>query len=83
MPETSMHKDNCLVFWKNQIWLPRQLFGMKSKAKTSTMQIFSNQKFWLGILALNAGHHPAACRFINDINHQASSWLPKAFMKIG
>ena len=83
MPETSMHKDNNLVFRENQIWFSRQLFGMKSEAKSPAMQIFSNQKFWFGVLALNAGHHPAACRFINDINHQASSWLPKACMKIG
>ncbi len=73
MPETSMHKDHCLVFRENQIWFSRQLFSMKPEAKPSAMQVFSYQKFWLGVLALNTGHHPAASRFIDYINHQASS----------
>ena len=73
MPETSMYKDDCLVFRENQIWFSRQLFGMKSEAKTSAMQIFSNQKLWLGVLALNASHHPTTGSRINNINHQVSS----------
>lgn len=69
MPKASMYKNNCLEFWKNQIRLPRQLLGMKSVTQPATVQIFSNQKFRLGVLTLNSGHHPTTSGRIDNINH--------------
>ena len=73
MPETPMHKDNSLVHRENQIGFTRQLPGMKPEAQPSAMQIFSDQQFRFCVFSLNTGHHSAACRLVNDVNHQASN----------
>ncbi len=38
VPETAMHKNNCPVFRKNNIWFSGQIFPMESEPVTHSMQ---------------------------------------------
>lgn len=60
MPEAAIYKNNSLVFWKDQIRFARQFSVMQSEPKAHRVQTAPNDHFRLGILRLDAGHHPAA-----------------------
>jgi hypothetical protein len=38
VPETTMHKDNCSVFGKNNVRFSRQIFPVESEPVTHSMQ---------------------------------------------
>ncbi len=38
VPETPMHKNDCPVSWKNNVWLSFQLFYMKPESKPATVK---------------------------------------------
>ena len=38
VPEASINKDTCPVFWKHEIRFARQSFGMKPVSKAHRMQ---------------------------------------------
>ena len=49
---------------------------MKGVSEPSRMKRFTDEDLRLGVLALNAGHHAAACRLINNVNHVALLVVP-------
>jgi hypothetical protein len=83
MPEASMDHNKGAVLRQDNIRPSLNIFSMESEAETKGVKPFSDKQFRAGILRPDTGHHPAACRRINNINHQASIWMPKAFMKTG
>ena len=70
MPKAAMHKHHGPVFGQNNIWFPRQILGVQPKPQTCRMQCFSDNYFRHGILALDASHHAAAGRLVNNVNQR-------------
>jgi hypothetical protein len=69
MPETPMHKDDCLETREYEVWAARQSAIVKSKSKSRSVQKTPNDDFRLGILPTDTGHHPTACFAIDDVCH--------------
>jgi len=38
MPETAMHENHSVVFWKNDIRLPRQIVSMQAKPEAKLVE---------------------------------------------
>jgi hypothetical protein len=62
MPKASMGKQHGPMLGKDQIGLAGQPRPMQPKAETAPVQSTSQHDLWLGVLAPNTGHHPAANR---------------------
>lgn len=71
VPEAAMDQDYRSVFRQADVWLAGQI-AVQTVAKATGVQRFSDQQFGLGVLAANAGHHPAAGRRINDVSQRLS-----------
>lgn len=69
VPKTAIDKQNSLMLRKNHIRATGESAAMQAVSKTTRMEGFANLKFGVGILSTNPGHHPTACRFIDDISH--------------
>lgn len=80
MPETAVDEDNRVVFRENQVGLAGKFFCMKPVTKAPLVQGFADQHFGFGILATDAGHHPAAGGRIYNISH---SVLPNPLVPAG
>jgi hypothetical protein len=74
VPETAVGEDHCLMLWKYEVGLARQVPYMESKAKAAPVQAGSQDQLRLRILAPDAGHHPAAHFGRYDVSH----WRPLA-----
>ncbi len=73
MPEASMHKYYCMVAGQYDIRLARQIVNIKAKPETMTVQQAANHDFRLGIAPTYAGHHPATCDAVYNVNHQVNN----------
>jgi hypothetical protein len=60
VPKTSMHEDNLPPSRENQVRRSRQGLLMKRVAVSEAVQESAHDKFWLGILSLDAAHDLAA-----------------------
>jgi len=69
MPETSVHEKYCLVSGKHYVWLAWQVLAVQTEPEAPLMEQASHQQFGLGVLAPNAGHHPAASCRVYNIGH--------------
>jgi hypothetical protein len=76
MPETTMDKDNGLVFGQDDIRPARQVPGVKPVAKPSGMQCTPNHQLRLGVLSADPRHHPRPGLAVDSIDHVR---LPLAF----
>ena len=56
MPKTSVNEYDSIVFWKNNIRLPRQIFTMKPKTEAVREKEATNQDLGLCVLALDTRH---------------------------
>lgn len=72
MPEAAMDMDNGSPFGKDDIGPARQTPIMKSKAEARRMECLANEHLWLGILALDPGHH-ARSGFASDNVHDVEN----------
>lgn len=69
VPETAVHENRSIVFGKQQIWLPRQLFDVQPKPEATFMHGLSQHQLRHSILALDPGHHAGAGGFVDNISH--------------
>lgn len=69
VPITAVDKDDGIVFLQADVRTAGKPRTMKAKSKTQPVKTTSQQKFRLGILALDPGHHLGPLRPIHDINH--------------
>jgi len=53
MPEASVHKNNCPVFWQTHIGFTGQIIAMDPISKASRMERLSDLKFRFGVFALD------------------------------
>ncbi|BAK74858.1 hypothetical protein NH8B_0009 [Pseudogulbenkiania sp. NH8B] len=88
MPEAAMDEDHGLVFRENQIGLAGEVFDMQPVAESCCMKGFAENKLGLGVLAPDAGHHPAPGCLVYYVRHYArccqdSGSMPDRRMKKG
>ena len=83
VPETAMHKNQCMVAWQGKIGLAGQVWTVKPVAVATCVQTLANKKLRLRVLTPDTGHHPAACLAVNDIRQQPflSLHLPAQFLR--
>ena len=72
VPKATMNKYDRFVPGKNQIGTARQVSNMQPEAKTFTENSSPNNQLRLCFFPADPSHHPAACRLVDDINHQMS-----------
>lgn len=56
MPKTTVNKNNCFIFGKNNIRMTGQVFTMEAKAKTVFMKKSPDNKFRFGVLIMHHTH---------------------------
>ncbi|SFU82766.1 hypothetical protein SAMN04487941_2704 [Pontibacter akesuensis] len=69
MPEASMYKNYCAVLWEHDIRFANKLLVMDSVPEASFEEFFSQQNFWLSVLAFDSGHIIAPNFFGMNISH--------------
>ena len=69
MPEATVDEDSLFQLWKNNVWMSRQAFTMKTIAITYLMQKTPDAEFRSHILAANAPHIVAAALRRNGVYH--------------
>lgn len=67
VPEAAMDEDYGAVLGKDEVRFARQAFVVEQVAKALRMQAASDYHFGLGVLAPDAGHHPAAGCGVDDV----------------
>ena len=75
MPKASIHKNNCLIFWKNDIrfsWKPSIVFSV---TKTLSEQISSDQFLRSCVFATDVGHIVAPLFRCMHICHNIPSFM--------
>lgn len=60
MPETAVDLDHRPVFGKNHIRFSGKRLVVQFVTKSFGVQCFSDSELRFGVLALDAGHHPAS-----------------------
>lgn len=60
MPEASVNENGRASAGENNIWFAGQVFHMKPVAISERMQPAPDDKLRFGVLAPDAGHHPAS-----------------------
>jgi hypothetical protein len=83
MPEAAVNKNDGPIFAENKVGGTGKSLYMQTVPEAAGMQKSANQHLGNSIFSPNPRHHPAARCRINDVNHQASSWLPNALIKTG
>lgn len=73
MPEAAMDEDYGAVLGKDEVRFARQAFVVEQVAKALRMQAASDYHFGLGVLAPDAGHHPASHGGRNNVSHTRMS----------
>jgi hypothetical protein len=69
MPKTSMHKYRGSIFGQNNVWVPRQVFPIKTETISHFVKQKANNCFGLRIFTAYSGHIPAAPVFCQMIGH--------------
>jgi hypothetical protein len=69
VPEASVYKYRCLVFWKDKVGRAGQISGMEPVPVSHFVQGFPDGNFRLRILASDSGHHRTALFFRYYICH--------------
>ena len=72
MPETAMHKNDCSILAKNNVWTTGKTTSMKTISKTTSGKEPSYHKFGLCILPSNTTHHPATSGAIDNVRQEES-----------
>ena len=61
--------------WKNQVRPAREMSIVKTKTQSITVEKPPYNQLGLGVLGLNAGHHPASRKAVNDVRHRRQAVL--------
>lgn len=69
MPKTAMYEDGNFPGRKDQVRTAGQSSTTKPVPESSGMQCLANKQFRFGVLASDAGHHPAPCGFVYNVCH--------------
>ena len=69
MPETTTHLNDCLVFWQNNVRVPRQSLYMQSKTKPAPKEKRADPKFRNRVFAENTPHSSASGNLIVAIHY--------------
>lgn len=72
VPEAAVYEDDSLVFRQHNVWLAGELFvvgGVDGESVADSVQQGAHQDLWLGVLAADLRHEPAAFFFGKDIGH--------------
>ncbi len=72
MPETAVNKNDCSVFWQDNIRLSRQPRIMQSEPIPEFVKCRPHRKFGFRVLAAYARHHSGACVPVNDVHTSGS-----------
>jgi hypothetical protein len=68
MPETALNQDHSSSTGQDNVRRSRQLPVVQAKPQTASMKRTPEGYFRLGIFPPDAGHHPGASCWINDIS---------------
>jgi hypothetical protein len=60
MPETTVHKNDCIVFWEYQIGFSREVLSMEPVSKPQLVTNPSYLELWFSVFPANAGHVKAS-----------------------
>ena len=69
VPKAAVNKYYRTEAGKNDIGLSRQVMGMEAEPETLAMQQAADQDFRLCVAPAYAGHHPAARRAVDYVDH--------------
>ena len=69
VPVTSVNKDYCFEFWKNQVRLAGKFFVVEFVTKTICEKKFPNQHLRLCVLAFDLAHVETSRQFVVNICH--------------
>lgn len=69
VPEAAMHEYRCAILKEHDVRFARQILRGNAVAKPLRKKILSNRDLRFGIAPPYSGHHPAACRSINNVHH--------------
>jgi hypothetical protein len=67
VPETAINENHGAKPGKREVGLSGQVLTVQPEAVTPRMEPPPNRNFRLGVLATDAGHHPASNRSVNNI----------------
>lgn len=70
VPETAVDEHNSFVFSENNVGPAGESLVLKAETESCRMKGFADQDFRLGILSLDAGHHPAACGLVDNVSQR-------------
>ena len=73
VPETAMHKNNRFPFRQDEVGFARQALVVQPEPEALCVEKAADLQFGLGVLAPDAGHHPASGRRIDDVGHAATA----------
>lgn len=77
VPEAPMHEDHRPILRQAHIRITRKVLAMNPVAKTARVKRLANGQFGLGVLASNAGHHPAAGYRVDNVSQPSPcAWPP-------
>ena len=69
VPKTAMNQYYGMMLRQNDVWLSGESFDVKTESESLPVKELPQPGFWLGILAPDTCHHPAAGSCINDVGH--------------
>jgi hypothetical protein len=72
VPKAPVNENDGIVLRQYDVRSPRQVAGVEPKSETLAVQVAADQKFWISVLAANAGHHSASRLPIHDVAHRSA-----------
>lgn len=80
MPEATVDEDDGFVFRQDDVGLARKILSLDAKTEPLCMEDGAEQEFRFGVLAFDAGHHPAALFSGNNIHFVEEIVYPRMLL---